>query len=147
MPKRAPSVRSEAFLFVSIVKQPGAGQPPRLVGADILSDGNPTQVQLPCPGHDNSALPQFILVTSTTGRDFGAARARLIRKIQATPLLTWLRPWTKYWAEGGQPQPAQQDRLATSDAPPFASLTSDAQIQEIKSRIAELERSTARRRR
>ncbi len=95
------------------------GQVPQLESVDILSQRKPTRMIKP-QGSD-APEQRFILVMSASGRDYPAARAKLIRRIRRTPTLIWMGPWLDHWEEASQdrrppPRPAPPMSLASAIA-------------------------------
>jgi len=104
--------QGRAYLFAWVAQSPGS--PPQVERVDILSEEHPT-CMMAVVGSGTPPLPQLILVTSATGRDYPAAREKIIERIQRTQAFVWLLPWVEYWNRG-----AQRPSRASSVAQAFA---------------------------
>lgn len=99
-PRTAKPQGGSAYLVAWVTQKPG--QEPKLERVEILSERNPTRM-FPRQG-SGQTLPHIIHVTSTTERDFAAARAKLIRRLRHAKAFVWLLPWLIHW-EGNRSAP------------------------------------------
>lgn len=91
-PRTAKPQGGSAYLVAWVTQEPG--QEPKLERVEILSERN----------------PNIIHVTSTTERDFAAARAKLIRRLRHAKAFVWLLPWLIHWEGHRQAPPPSASR-------------------------------------